>query len=665
MIDTKIQAKKVQRYNSAFQFYQSQRAKWLSRALEYEMVYQNDVDGTGTQFTKEQLEEIKEKHLIGSSINFSVAVVETLVAFLTASLPKPHVLPIGDSHKPVAYFYRDVLESVLNNSNYNALAERFVTDKMVAGRGGLFVRPINLLDNPSLFNVVIEDLDYRDYYPDPLSKRRDHQDSRMQFIAKPISKSRAKEIYGLSEDEVKMATTCDWIDGYAGYDNPIVSNSEPEDPTIWLQEIYEKVKSSKYVLKSGVHVYKKPENMEEVMQTIPVYLVERTVKLGNYIKDSSILPIDLYPTIIFGHQHNRTPYEKPVMHHFIDLNYALNKFVSLVIENAQQSSNSSEIAPQGSISDLVEYKTQRSTPGGVALYVPNPNLPNGGKPEQRLPLPLNNAFYQLFVIFKSLIEYITGVLPLLQGSSEGAPDTLGATNQLANFGMQRPRLYSRQIDAALPCLGKVIIQMFQAYAQPGNVIRYRDANTSAMKEIYFNIEAEIGNTEGNELPVKDKVSMIKDEAGKIIQLIQQDVSKGSYDVYFTSSANLPTTKAQAVEFLKTTLGRMASDEMSIAVLEALFKLIDIPEADQVLRNASSISQMQSEMGQKDQMIEGLKKTVIDLEDRLLNQIWATELQKVRAEVDIMKNKVDEGVSALDNKKKEEEKAEKKKEASYS
>lgn len=665
MIDTKTQAKKVRRYNSAFQFYQSQRSKWLNRAMEYEMVVQNDVDGTGTQFTKEQLEEIKEKHLIGSSINFSVAVVETLVAFLTASLPKPHVLPIGDSAKSVAYFYRDIIESVLNNSNYNALGERFVTDKIVAGRGGLFVRPSNLLDNPSLFDVVLEDLDYKDYFPDPLSKRRDHQDSRMQFIAKPISASRAKEIYGLTDDEIKMATTNDWLESYATYDNPIVSNAEPEDPTIWLQEIYEKVKSSKYVLKSGVHTYIKPEDEKEVMQIIPVFLVERSIKIGNYIKDSTILPIDLYPTVIFGHQHNRSPYEKPVMHHFIDLNYALNKFVSLVIENAQQSSNSSEIAPQGSISDLVEYKSQRSTPGGVAMYVPNPNLPNGGKPEQRLPLPLNNAFYQLFVIFKSLIEYITGVLPLLQGSAEGAPDTLGATNQLANFGMQRPRLYSRQIDAALPTLGKLIIQMFQAYSQPGNVIRYMDSNTSAMKEIFFNVEAEIGNTEGDELPVKEKVSMIRDEAGKIISLIQEDVSKGSFNVYFSSSANLPTTRAQAVEFLKTTLGRMASDEMSIAVLEALFRLIDIPEADQILRNASQISQMQSSLGEKDQMIEGLKKSVIDLEDRLLNQIWATELQKVRAEVDIMKNKVDVGVSALEDKKKEEEKKEKEEKVSYS
>lgn len=660
-MDTKL----IQRYNSAFVFYQSQRSKWLDRALEYEMVVQNDVEGTGTQFTQQQLEEIRKKHLIGSSINFSVAVVETLVAFLTASTPKPHVVPIGDASKTIAYFYRDVIEATLLNSQYNSLAERFTVDKIVVGRGLLHIRPSNSLDNPTLFDVVIEDLDYRDYFPDPLSKNRDHQDSRMLFIAKPIATSRAKEIYGLTDDEIKMATQFDWIEGYTGYDNPVVSNSDSNDPTIWLQEIYEKVKSNKYILKNGTYTYKEPELKEEIATILPQFLVRRSVKIGNFIKDSQILPINLYPVIVFGHQHNRNPYEKPVVHHFIDLNHALNKFVSLIIENAQQSSNSSEIAPQGSIQDIEEYKAQRSTPGGVALYVPNPNLPNGGKPEQRQIIPLNNAFYQLFVIFKALIEYITGVLPLLQGNAEGAPDTLGATNQLANFGMQRPKLYARQIDFAMPILGKLIIQMFQAYSKPGNVLRYVENETAAIQEIYFNVEAEVSTTGGKELDQQQKVSMIKDEAGNIIQLITEDVSKGDFNVYFTSSANLPTTKAQAIEFLKTMLGRMSSDQMSVAVLESLFRLIDIPEADKILRNASQVSQLQQELNSANEMIQGLKKSIVDLEDRLLNQIWATELQKVRAEVDIAKEKVDVAVGALQDKKKEEERKERKKEVTYS
>ena len=53
--------KRALEYNSKFSYYYSARQKWAKRANEYEQVFLNDVDGTGTQYTTEELKKLKDR----------------------------------------------------------------------------------------------------------------------------------------------------------------------------------------------------------------------------------------------------------------------------------------------------------------------------------------------------------------------------------------------------------------------------------------------------------------------------------------------------------------------------------------------------------------------------------------------------------------------------
>ena len=99
--------------NREFLRYKSSRQKWAQRGLEYEMIVNNDVNGTGTQFTVAQLEEIRKRNGIPLSVNIAVAFIEQLQSFLTASKPSITVIPIGDASKPYAYIHREIINTLL------------------------------------------------------------------------------------------------------------------------------------------------------------------------------------------------------------------------------------------------------------------------------------------------------------------------------------------------------------------------------------------------------------------------------------------------------------------------------------------------------------------------------------------------------------------------
>jgi hypothetical protein len=677
----------IERYNRYFRHYQSKRSKWIRRAQEFEMIVHNDVDGTGTQFTEAELKTIIDKNLIGTSINLSLPVVEILQAFITANSPIPDVTAVGESSKDYTYFWRENINATLKWNDFNMVSEQWVKDEIITGRGAILARPGNFYQNNE-FNVIIDSLDWRNYYPDPQCKLRSHQDQEMFFVATPIGEEKAKKVYKLTPEECELAgnvwdgNTSDKINN--PYDETGFETNELNQKTIWVQEIYEKVQATLYILSDGNRTFIKPEAVVDsngqaiyVVREDSRVFVKKIIKIGNYIKSNEILPISLYPIGILGHTHNRNPYEYGMIGMFIDLSHATNKVLALMMENAQQQSNSGWIAPEGSITNPAKFVKDLSQPGGVATYVPNPDAPNMGLPTQKLGAPLANAFYSLLGILEGMIEHVTGLSSILQGSPEGAPETLGATNQISSFGMQRPKMYARRMDSSLNFLGKVIIEMIQAYAPEENVMRYIN-NTSAEVEIRSNVNLKFEQTpEGQKISQGDAM-LDETQKASVIEIINKgvieqqkvilgDMRHGQYNVAFKSSNNLPSTRAAAMEFLKTLLGRMQSDNMSVAITESLFKLADFAEADEILRNVNQASQLEQQLQQSAELQKEMENQI----NVLTKQLDRETILRKEAEIDsVVKERqleIDAEIKDIqkenaDNKK---EKKEKEKKLSYS
>lgn len=664
---------KVAYLNKEFLKYKMARDKWARRALEYEMVVNNDVDGTGTQFTPKELDEIKERNGIPLSVNVSVAFIEQLQSFLTASKPSVTVIPIGDSSKPYAYIHREIITTLLYLNDFYTKIEKAIFNMAVVGHGILFIS-LGDFFSQNHFNVNIRSMNWRNVYFDPMCQEADYQDSEMIFSVFPMLKTKAKKVYGLTEEDMAFASAS--IIDYAEYNHHNLNTIEwatvDAKMMIFVYEIYEKVHATLQILENGKKVFDEPETMVtpngqtfqhingvKVVDTIDSVFVKRYIKVGNFIKDERILPIQLYPFVIYNHTHSYSPMPYGIVHHFIDLQHSLNKVLALTIQNAQVGSNNGFLAAEGSITDKNKFAREMSTPGGVAEFNPDQNLPNGGAPIPKMPAPLSGAWYTLFQQLIKLIEYITGIYELSMGNAENAPNTVGATQSIQSFGTQRPKMYARRIDIANQKLGEILIQFYQAFAPQENLMTLIDG-TSAMAEIQTNVSAIVDQQTG-QVQVDprgfDKATIVKNMVTKEVATILGDIRIGQYKVRFQSSSDLPTARQAAMNLLTSLMSRMSNDSIALSIAQSALKLMDYPEADEVLRDANIITQLQQQIQQQAQQLQEAQKVAQKLtteNENLEKEVRMTELD---AEVDKRLARVDLATGHMEKMKKEAEKEE--------
>lgn len=665
-ISNGLDADEVSRLNRYFTHYKSKRESWAKRGKEYEEAVFCDVEGTGTMFTQEQLNTLKDKKVMSVSLSIGIAFIEQLQSFLTSSKPSINVIPVGNSSKLQAYIHRDLLTAILYLNNFQEKLEQAIQDQEIVGNGYIHVTFPDFFTY-NAFNVAIKDLHWKNVYLDPMLTYRDIEDSEMVFIVNPLLKSKAKKVYNLTESEMKFVdSTYEGFDSACGNETfSFIGDASSDDYLVWAMEIYEKVFATMYILQDGTKTFTKPEKptyidgngqiQNLVMKEIKRVFIKRTIKIGNYIKDSRIMPITKYPVIRYCHTHNRSPYSYGVMHHIIDLIHALEKCILLTFENAQGSSNANMIAPEGAIDNKEAFKKGRSTPNEVLTYTPDQNLPNGGKPEQLLPLPLNNAWYQLAQTLVKWIEYITGINELIQGNAENAPQTANATQNIMSFGTQRPKMYARRIDMANQKLGEVIIQFYQAYAPQENVIRYIDS-TETMQEIMTNVSAIIDQQTGQAQPNPlgmDKMSLVKDESGKIIKQALGDISQGEFQVRIVSSSDLPTARAMASQILQSLMSRMGNDAMAVAIAQMSLKLMDIPEVDKLLRDVEIIGQLQQQVQNLSEQLDEAQKNEIRARHEADMSEKHSKLSDFQSQLDKLKNEAKTHVDKLGENVKEE------------
>ncbi len=72
-----------------------EREKWLTRALRSEEYYYNDVEGTSTNYTQQQLDRIAENSNIPVTINYIYPQVNQKYAILAQSKPSFRMISRG------------------------------------------------------------------------------------------------------------------------------------------------------------------------------------------------------------------------------------------------------------------------------------------------------------------------------------------------------------------------------------------------------------------------------------------------------------------------------------------------------------------------------------------------------------------------------------------
>lgn len=313
--------------------------------------------------------------------------------------------------------------------------------------------------------------------------------------------------------------------------------------------------------------------------------IRKVLMVGNEILEESILPMEVYPIIHFAFNHRLSPNKTYSVVHFTrDLVKAMNKYWSLLLYDIHVHGQRKLLAPQGAIVNVKEFEEGYSTPGSVNIYVPDPSLPDAGRPTVIEPSPLNESISFVLNAFLQLIEYVTGINSVMQGSAEGAPNTMGGLQSLQAFGTQRIKLFARSMETSLEQLALVAIQFLQAYAPVDKVIKYFDGDGNAQTVSFFKAQEDIA--------FKVRVDIVN---------------------------SLPTYKQLFAQLLGSVAGQTKNPHVADALTKAMLEAIDAPESKQLIGDIDTIKNLESQLQQAQQQLDTLQKQYKQLENNMVQK----------------------------------------------
>ncbi len=107
-----IPEKLKQQFNS----WKSERDKFLTKAKEEKEYYFSDREGTGTNYTREQLEKIASAHLVPVSINYIYPQVAQKAAIINQNKYSHKITSFDDRYKQISYVMEKAKDAILNSS---------------------------------------------------------------------------------------------------------------------------------------------------------------------------------------------------------------------------------------------------------------------------------------------------------------------------------------------------------------------------------------------------------------------------------------------------------------------------------------------------------------------------------------------------------------------
>jgi len=306
-------------------------------------------------------------------------------------------------------------------------------------------------------------------------------------------------------------------------------------------------------------------------------------------------PCEYYPIVNFPFLDLNDPNKLyGIIHFILDVSKAMNKYLSMILYDiATNGYRKGFIWDSTVIEPNIEQKW--SEPNALIRLRPDPTLSDGGKPFFLEPSTINQSIQYMLDYFKQLIEYITGIFGVVQGDTSNAPETMGATQSLQNFGTQRVKLYTRQMELSMERLALVVAQYIQAFTPRDKVIKYYDDNGDA-KEVQ-------ALDSRDDIKLKVRVEMV---------------------------SQLPTTKqifGQMLGFIAQTAG---DPSLTSLLTEYMLKIIDAPEAKEISEKLDVVNKLNQQVQQLQAQADEVTKENNILKNNLMQKDIAAQTQQAVA-----------------------------------
>jgi len=318
-------------------------------------------------------------------------------------------------------------------------------------------------------------------------------------------------------------------------------------------------------------------------------------------------PVSEYPIIPTFANFSKSPFNYSHIRGVRGIQEYINKLYSLIIAHASNSTNVKVIVPRGSqnIPEL-EAKMQQS---GTAIIEADYEL---GTPVILAPIPLPNELYANVERAKQEIYEHLGIYPLMQGSAKDAPYTYKGTLALDEYGQRRIKSMKEDIEGALVQLGRVVIQMIQAYYTEYKVVRILQPN---------NLEVSVA--------LNSRKAGVGDDLSKVHYAIE-DASVGRYDLTVVSGSTLPSNRWALSEYY------MQMYEKGIIDQVEMLKKTEVVDTEGVLERMGMIKQLQQALQASQNEIKMLKGDLQTAQRETVHARQMMEVNKFEMELEKLK-----------------------------
>ena len=321
-----------------------------------------------------------------------------------------------------------------------------------------------------------------------------------------------------------------------------------------------------------------------------------------FLYKKPIKGLEHYPLVPFPYTFTGTPLPMGAVQPLIGKQDEINKAHQIMIHNANLASSLRWKYFEGSI-DEDEWEQYSSSAGALLKVRQGYEMP-----QEVIPAPLNNAFYEIVRQGKEEIQYQSGIPSFLQGQVGGSSDTYRGMLANDEYGTRRIKSWMHNvIEPALERVGEVHKQLAQATYKANKVFRIVQPNAGGgYDEKSTEKTAEINIPKYNDF-------------GKVIGKYN-DYASARFDVKIVAGSTLPVNRWALVdEFFKWFQAGAVDD---IAFIEQA----DIPNKERLIERMSRMAQMSKQLQGLERDNEDLKGLV----ERLKTQIVQGDIKHTSA-----------------------------------
>lgn len=602
-----------------------ERDSWLGKGQKEEEVYYNDVEGTGTSFTEEQLKKISQGSGIPVTVNYLHPIINQKLAILVEANPSFKTVALDDRSKPYAYALDKAIKSVMYRSEAIGEEEETIKNMLIFGMG---ISGIEELDYYEFgrFNIEYVDLHPSIVILDSNAKKRNLRDMEGYFIEKEITLELAKQKYqgvldavneGKSESEQitfeSLSTSTTAVPRGRG-----TINTDGFNNKIIVSEYYSKIYTTLYFIENPdtgdiTRVFK--ENLEPGTEFIldsaiaqeDNMFVKKTLILGNYQVAEEIKPLRDFPIKVKFFEWGGRAYKSYGMPHFmIGMQEAYDKAIQLMIQNGMLTNNAGYLSPQGGISpeQKAKWETIGNKPGVIKEFVPQVIDGQVFIPQREQVQQLSNFYPLLAQMMQQGMEYSTGVTSIVRGDANATGvDVFSTLQQYQDSAMKRIQLAMSHINLANQQLGNVMID-------------YLLANINLEQNyVFFDNENNL-----------QELNVLKENV--------KDFKLGRYGVLAISSEAMPTQKiAMATEMMK--IAQTTPDPMDRNIyIQKAFELSDMRSFDDVQETIDVKNKLSQQVNSLQEQVKRDEELLKQMENKAINAEYKAKLAEKLSGVEV-------------------------------